>query len=125
MKAYIVEATDFSPRVVLNPQKKIFEISGISRPENANEFYEPVVKWLDEYIKNPNQLTEFIFRFDYFNTSSLKYFLMILSKCKDLKEANAEIKIKWYYDHEDESMLEAGRSLEELSELKFDFIEND
>jgi len=122
MKVYTVEATDFSPRVILNPQKKIFEISG---PENANEFYEPIVKWLDEYIKNPNQLTEFKFRFDYFNTSSLKYFLMILSKCKDLIESDAALKIKWYYDLEDESMFEAGKSLEELSELKFDFVVND
>ena len=125
MKSLKIEPTKFTPKIVFDPSNNVFHISGFSLPEDVSGFYTPVLKWLDEYIKNPNQLTEFKFRFDYFNTSSLKYFLMILSKCKDLKEADAEIKIKWYYDHEDESMLEAGKSLEELSELKFDFIENE
>ena len=125
MKAYRVEATDFSPEVILDPKNNTFVISGISRPENANEFYEPIVNWLDKYINNPNELTEFKFRFDYFNTSSLKFFLMILSKCKEIRETDAEISIKWYHDPEDESMLEAGKSLEELSELKFDFVTNE
>ena len=65
MKLYTVEATDFSPEVILDQKKNTFEISGISRPENANEFYEPIVIWLDEYVKNPNKRTEFKFRFDY------------------------------------------------------------
>lgn len=125
MKAYRVEATDFSPEVILDPKNNTFEISGISRPENANEFYEPIVDWLDKYINNPNKITEFKFRFDYFNTSSLKFFLMILSKCKEITESSAELSIKWYHDAEDESMLEAGKSLEELSELKFDFVVNE
>ena len=77
MKPYTVEATDFSPEVILDPKNNTFEISGISRPENANEFYEPIVNWLDEYVKKPNDNTELKFRFDYFNTSSLKFFLMI------------------------------------------------
>jgi hypothetical protein len=125
MKAYRVEATDFSPEVILDPKNNTFEISGISRPENANEFYEPIVGWLEKYINDPNKLTEFKFRFDYFNTSSLKFFLMILSKCKEINESDAELVIKWYHDSEDESMLEAGKSLEELSELKFDFVVNE
>ena len=125
MKLYTVEATDFSPEVVLDPKNNIFEVSGISRPENANEFYEPIVIWLDEYVKNPNKHTEFKFRFDYFNTSSLKFFLMILSKCKEITESDSTLSIKWFHDVEDESMLEAGKSLEELSELKFDFVINE
>lgn len=125
MKAYTVDATDFSPRVVLDPENNIFEISGISRPENASDFYEPIVQWLEEYIQNPNEMTEVKFNFDYFNTSSLKYFLMILSKFKEITETDSELKIDWYYDKEDESMLEAGKSLEELSELEFNFLVND
>ena len=122
MKAYNVEATDFSPRVNLDPENNIFEISGISRPENANDFYEPIVQWLNIYIQNPNEVTRVKFNFDYFNTSSLKYFLMILSKFREITDSNAKLEIIWYYDKVDESMFEAGKSLEELSELEFDFI---
>ncbi len=122
MKAYNVEATDFSPKVVLDPENNIFEISGISRPENANDFYEPIVQWLNIYIQNPNEVTRVKFNFDYFNTSSLKYFLMILSKFREITDSNAKLEIIWYYDKVDESMFEAGKSLEELSELEFNFV---
>ena len=125
MKTYTVEATDFSPKVILDPGNNIFEISGISRPENANDFYEPIVQWLDDYVQNPNEMTRIKFNFDYFNTSSLKYFLMILSKFKEMTETETELKIDWFYDKEDESMFEAGKSLEELSELEFDFLVNE
>ncbi len=125
MKPYIVEATDFSPKVTLDPGNDVFEISGISRPENANDFYEPIVQWLNEYVQDPNEMTKIKFHFDYFNTSSLKYFLMILSKFKEITDKEGELKINWFYDTEDESMLEAGKSLEELSELEFDFHVNE
>lgn len=125
MKAYNVEATDFSPKVIMDPDNDIFEISGISRPENANDFYEPIVEWLNEYVQNPNEVTKVKFSFDYFNTSSLKYFLMILSKFKEITDKDAKLEIRWYYDKVDESMFEAGKSLEELSELEFNFVTND
>ena len=121
MKAFKVEATEFTPMVNFDKEKSIFIVSGVSRPENANEFYEPVIDWLKNYKDDPLNKTAIDFQFDYFNTSSLKYFLIILSQFKDIEESGKAVGINWYYDEEDESMLEAGKNLEELSELRFDF----
>jgi hypothetical protein len=121
MKAFKVEATDFTPKLNFDITDLPFLVEGVSRPENANEFYEPVIDWLKQYKENPLTTTDINFQFDYFNTSSLKYFLIILSQFKDIVDAGKSVNIGWYYDEEDESMLEAGRNLEELSELNFDF----
>ena len=124
MEAYKIEGTEFTPTIVFDLKKGPFVISGVSRPENASEFYEPVIDWLKKYVENPLENTEVNFKFDYFNTSSLKYFLIILSLFKEIEENGKNLKIMWYYDDEDESMLEAGNNLEELSELEFEYKTN-
>lgn len=121
MKALKVEATEFTPGISFDLENTPFLISGVSRPENANEFYEPVIEWLKSYKRNPLKTTDINFRFDYFNTSSLKYFLIILSQFKEIVDSGSNVNINWYYDEEDESMLEAGKNLEELSELGFSY----
>ncbi|MBN2215376.1 MAG: DUF1987 domain-containing protein [Bacteroidales bacterium] len=121
MKAFKAEATEFTPKIYFDPDNLPFIIAGVSRPENANEFYEPVIDWLRLYKENPLIETDIDFQFDYFNTSSLKYFLIILSQFKEIVDSGKKVRISWYYDEEDDSMLEAGRNLEELSELNFKF----
>ena len=121
MKALKVEATEFTPEIYFDIASLPFLVEGVSRPENANEFYDPVIEWLKQYKENPLTTTKIEFKFDYFNTSSLKYFLIILSQFKNIVDSGKNVDISWYYDEEDESMLEAGRNLEELSELNFSF----
>jgi hypothetical protein len=125
MRALKVAGTEFTPDISFDPEKGKLDISGVSRPENANEFYEPVIEWLNNYIKVPADETSVNIRFDYFNTSSLKYFLIILSSLKEISDNGKPLEIFWWYDAEDESMLEAGKNLEELSELEFSYLSND
>ena len=49
MEAMIIEATEFSPGVVLDSKAHKFEISGDSRPENTGKLYEPIIKWIEQY----------------------------------------------------------------------------
>ena len=49
MEKFIIEPTANSPRIVLDPEKRTFEFSGESRPENVRKFYLPVLEWLEAY----------------------------------------------------------------------------
>ena len=44
-----------SPEVVFDPQSGNFSIVGISHPENISNFFDPVMKWLDEYLIEINK----------------------------------------------------------------------
>lgn len=122
MEPLIIARTNFTPAVTFDKDRNIFEISGFSRPENVEKFYGPVLKWLNEYATDANQTTDIKFKFSYFNTSSLKYFLMLLDTLKKIHIAKRPVTISWFYHKDDEDMLEAGKMFFELKDIPFKFI---
>lgn len=129
MQALIIQNTDSSPKVVLDPANGVFEISGESRPEDVRKFYEPILEWIDQYrvflTKNtPNKKIQFNFIFEYFNSSSAKYVMDIMAKLNDIKLANKNIDIEicWHYEEMDEDMLEAGQEFQNITQIPFKFI---
>jgi hypothetical protein len=129
MEKIIIEATSSSPRVVLDPDNLIFEISGESRPKNVPEFYQPILQWLDEFgealktKQDTTDLFEFNFKFEYFNSLSGKF---ILDLCKKLNRLHADgnnITVKWHYEEDDDDMHEVGKEMSRISKLPFDYVE--
>ena len=114
-----LEETKFSPHVVLDKDKNIFFIKGRSIPNNASELYDPILEWLKAYSESPNENTEFEVQLEYFNTSTHKFLVEILSLVAGLK---LNKKVKWVYEEEDDDLLEIGQRLENHIELKFDFV---
>ncbi len=117
MNTLLIEGGDDTPRVLLDKDNKIFEVSGRSLPEDSVGFYSPVVDWIKEYSKDPNSDTDFTFKLDYFNTSSSK---MILDLLKLLNEING-VRIIWYSIVDDEEVAEAGEEFSEQVEIPFVF----
>ncbi|MFZ5970770.1 MAG: DUF1987 domain-containing protein [Bacteroidota bacterium] len=117
MEILNLEGTEDTPKIILNKQNGIFEISGRSLPEDSAEFYRPVLEWIANYGKDPNPTTEFAFKLEYFNTASSKLILDVLSALEDIKG----MKILWYFHEDDEDMEEAGEEFSELVEIPFEF----
>lgn len=122
MEALKIEGTKSTPNVILDKEKGIFQFIGNSLPENAMEFYKPVISWVTEYLADPNPSTELTFKLEYFNTASSKIIYELIKQHTSLKTGNKSIKINWYYSEEDEDMLEAGKDYAELTKLPFEFI---
>jgi hypothetical protein len=122
MDALIIRATDHTPDVVLDKKNGVFEIKGQSYAKNAPDFYKPILNWLKDYNKNPNENTIFNFKLRYFNTSSSKVFLDIMMALEQLQENEHNIIINWHYIDDDEDMLEAGEGYDELIDVPFNYI---
>ena len=123
MESLSIEGTNKTPSVKLDPESGVIEIKGRSIPENSIEFYRPIVEWLDEYAKNPNETTTVNVQLEYFNTSSSKCILDIFKKLESLKKARNEVVINWYYEEDDEDMLESGEDYESIIRVPFKMIE--
>jgi hypothetical protein len=123
MESLSIEGTNKTPNVYLDPKSGVIEIKGRSIPENSIEFYRPIVEWLDEYAKNPNKKTTVNVQLEYFNTSSSKCILDIFKKLESLKKARNEVVINWYYEEDDEDMLESGEDYESIIRVPFKMIE--
>lgn len=122
METIKIQGTEDTPKIILDKENEILEISGRSLPEDVSSFYEPVLNWLNEYADNPNDQTIFNFRLTYFNTASSKLLLDILMKLEEMHEKGLNVVIKWHYPEDDEDMAEAGEEYADIVDVPFEQI---
>jgi hypothetical protein len=118
MSAIQLEGTAKTPQVAFNDSPLSMEISGRSIPENSIAFYTPLLEWVDENLKDGGNLDVSI-RLEYFNTSSSKCLMDLL---KRIEQSPAEANVLWYYEEEDEDMLEAGEDYDAIIDMPFRLI---
>ena len=123
MELIKIEGTPKTPTVVMNHETGVIEIKGRSIPENSIEFYKPIVDWLDEYANGPAAKTIVNMQLEYFNTSSSKCILDVFKKLEVLKKNQNDVVINWYYEEDDEDMLEAGEDYESIIKVPFKMIQ--
>ena len=115
-------STQEKPSILLDSGNNIMEIYGNSLPENAAEFYEPVIQWFVEYSKSPNKETVINIRLDYINTSSSKSLFALFIKLEKLYAAGNNVLIKWYFAEDDEDMQEVGEEFGDIINIPFEHI---
>ncbi|TFH34749.1 MAG: DUF1987 domain-containing protein [Bacteroidia bacterium] len=123
MEPIIIEGTPKTPTVKFDSGEGIFKLEGRSIPENSVEFYKPLVDWLETYKESPLPKTIVEVKLEYFNTSSSKCILDVFKKLELIHKAKNEVEIKWYYEEDDEDMLEAGEDYESIIRVPFQMIE--
>jgi hypothetical protein len=122
METLKIESTEDSPQIVLDRASNILEICGRSLPEDVNTFYEPMMSWIEEYAKDPLDVTVFNFKLTYFNTASSKIILDILTQFEEMIEEGHEVMVRWHYPEEDEDMKEAGEEYSEMVDVPFEMV---
>ncbi|MEZ5071392.1 MAG: DUF1987 domain-containing protein [Bacteroidales bacterium] len=122
MEKLLIEGTEDTPKIVLDPESGTYEISGRSLPEDVVDFYAPVLSWLDALSESPIENMEFIFKLEYFNTASSKLILDILLKLDDIFSEGNAMSVKWYYYEMDEDLMEAGEEYSELVEIPVELV---
>jgi hypothetical protein len=123
MKPIIIDGTPKTPTIKFDAEEGIFEIKGRSIPENSVEFYKPIVDWLEEYKESPREKTVVDIRLEYFNTSSSKCILDVFKKLEAIHKSKNNVEVNWYYEEDDEDMLEAGEDYESIIRVPFKMIE--
>lgn len=122
METIKIQGTEDTPKVTLDKDNEIMEISGRSLPEDVASFYDPVLNWLDEYAGSPNDKTVFNFKLVYFNTASSKLILDVLMKLEEIHEADNDVLIRWHYPEDDEDMEEAGEEYADIVDVPFEQV---
>ena len=68
-----------TPNVILDSDKKVYSITGNSRPENPLQFYKPIFEWLTKYLENTEEKMVFKISIDKIE----QYFLNLLRVLRD------------------------------------------
>ncbi|QCI28330.1 DUF1987 domain-containing protein [Caminibacter pacificus] len=125
MEKVYIPATRYTPEITLDPQKGLIEMKGKSYPENTFEFYKPIIDWVKEYIKNPNDTTTVNMEIVYFNSSTSKLFFNLFDILYENKD-KSKITINWIYDKENDTAKEAGEDfIEDFPDIDFRLVEKD
>ena len=123
MEPIIIEGTPKTPSIKFDTRDGVFEIKGRSIPENSVEFYKPLNEWLDQYMQTPLDKTVVNIRLKYFNTSSSKCILDVFKRLEAIHRSKHDVVINWFYEEDDEDMLEAGEDYDSIIKVPFKMIE--
>jgi len=122
MKPLLFESTQDTPSVVLNKDTNTYIIAERSYPEDAHEFYYPILKWINEYIKQPTENTIFDFKLDYFNTISSKQLFKIMLMLEELSKLKP-VTIRWHFRSTDREMKTHGEIFSKIITARFEMVE--
>ena len=123
MKELVIEKTVKTPYVNFDAQSGILKIIGRSIPENPDEFFSKLFDWVNEYFKNPQSETLINIQLEYINSGSSKFILEYFQLIQDFKSKGFSCKISWYYEEDDEAVLELGKHYQAIIDVPFKLIE--
>lgn len=123
METFAIEGTPKTPTIKFDMDNGVLEIKGRSIPENSIEFYKPLVDSLEKYASKPKAQTNVNIQLEYFNTSSSKCILDVFKKLEGIHKNGNNITINWYYETDDEDMLEAGEDYQAIINVPFKMME--
>jgi len=121
MKDLFIEGSDKSPQITLSGTGTI-KIAGRSIHEDPDEFYLPVVAWVEKYCDNPASETIVDVELEYINSGSAIFILSIIKHLVTTLEPDYELTINWYYEDGDDDILERGQYYSSLLQKDFVFI---
>lgn len=123
MEKLEIAPTYSSPKVIFDPQKSYFLICGSSILENPDEFYKPLLDWIDTFMEDemPQKL-EFTFDISCFNAASSKRLLRFIQKLKEINNQGGDVYINWLYNENDFSIYEIGNDFSAILQIPFNFV---
>ncbi len=122
MEQILNEGSAKTPTIKVDSETGMIEISGRSNPENAREFYTPLLEWFSEYRVQPAEETVLNINLEHFNTSSSKFLLDVLRTIRKIKDEGHRCTVNWYYEDDDEEMLDSAEVYEAMTDLYFNKI---
>lgn len=120
IKNIFIERTAKTPQIDFNQLAGELILFGKSIPENAAKVYEPLLAWINDYIKSPRHTTNLRLNLEYFNTSSSIWLAKMVTALSKISEDGYILFIHLYFDIEDfESM-----DMEELKNIVGQLVDN-
>lgn len=124
IKPLFIANNGHSPEVNLNLDTKTFSIKGRAYPSYPENFWRPVLDWFKTLAESADsQPTDGIIvdmSLDFINSGSEKYVLEIVKTLKRIKLSA----VRWYYDDDDEDIMDMGEDLFKATGISFLFVKN-
>ena len=108
-----IKASDRTPEVRIDSQAGEVIFSGESYPENAINFYKPIMETLEGLCQSGTSLS-LRFELIYMNSSSLGMLRNMMSAIDHYAQQGLSATVSWQAYEDDDGMIEMGEDLQEL-----------
>ncbi len=105
-----IEGTNKTPDVRYDKVNNKLVIKGLSITENGQEFFNPLIDWIEHHLKTNDRLFTLEINLEYYNTMSNLSLLSIFKLFINRDDA----KILWLYDEFDEEIGDAGNDFNDI-----------
>lgn len=122
MDKLLIEETAQTPLICFDAQTGEMILKGRSIPEDADEFWIPILSWFESFMLHPSDSVTIRMDLEYFNISSSKRILFLLYKLNELVDLGKEAKVEWRYRKSDIDMYEVGQDYAYMVKVPFEFI---
>ena len=118
-----IDETDDTPSVDFDIEKNVLRIAGPSFPENAPDFYNPIIAEVCNIDQqSPGQLVIEL-EFSILSSASNKMVYEMLVKLEKIFYLGKSMIIKWIYEGFDEDMVDEGLGYKANLKIDFELVE--
>jgi hypothetical protein len=119
---HIIESRT-TPEIQFDLDQGKYLIRGRSIPSDANSFFSPLERWVDDFAQTaPEGVYQVDVRLEHLNTGSVRSLLTIFFKLTRLDDSGRKVQVNWYYEEDDEDMMDKGEELSLILERPFSYI---
>jgi hypothetical protein len=120
MNDLIIAGSVSSPAVRLDADRGSMELSGESYPQNAFDFFAPIIDWAHQFLRERPDPLILELRLSYLNTSSTKCVIDLLDLLENAYRIGRSVRVTWYCDKENDRAREAAEEFREDVTLPFE-----
>lgn len=118
-----IKETDDTPYVLFDEELNTLKMIGPSFPENAPDFYNPIVSKV--VALDPQAPGKLVIELDFsiLSSASNKLVYELLVKLEKIHFLGKDMLIKWYYEGFDEDMQDEGNGYKDNLKIDFELCE--
>ncbi len=116
-----IPPTDKTPEVIFDCEGTL-SIKGRGMALNRTAPSEKLLDCIERYLKNPARTTTVTIELEYLNSFGTQILVAVIRKISQVINQGKILVIKWYYDEEDDDILERGHHISEAFNIPIDFI---
>jgi len=118
MKNLKIFATTSTPLIDFKYDEGELRFEGRCFVEHPGEFFKDIEEWIYDYLKNPKEETDVIFKLDFLNTNSSKIIYKIIKALSSLDNITFTV----YFEEDDEDMIKLFKNYETILGLHFNNV---
>jgi hypothetical protein len=119
MEKWTIDATDRSPKVILDRQESVLMIEGRSYPEEGMDFFDPIVMRFRSIQETENPIRTIHIRLEYYNSSTTKALAELFTALERSAKNGNEAKVIWEFEQDDDGIQEDIAMFQETYALSF------